>query len=230
MHRADSTENTNPWFALSPDTYIEQHPGSLKTLMCLQFLYKGAKAGNKGLYITFNHSINGIKEQGNEFGWDFEGLPVEFVMFDTTVDTDIEGAIVSKVKETLPKRIVVDSLTSYLSRLPITKEKYVGDRFYKALREFPALSISEDMIVRAMTTRLLRRISEVKSTAVFVYEAFTLESVKQTCEYLVDGVIRLGKTETTGKRWVVVEKMRYTDYDFLPKTVCVTKKGVVLEK
>ena len=210
---------------------VKGPPGSFKTILCLLYLYNGAKKyGDRGLYVTFNQNVAGVMEQAQEFGWDFKGLPVEFVAFDTSKEMDVEGKMLTKIKESGAKRVVIDSLSSYLSRMPMTHEEFETDVLYNALKRIPGLSISEDMLIRALATRLFRRIATIPATYLFIYEDLTMESVMHTADYLVDGVMRLSRVESIGKRTIVVEKMRYTKHDFLPRDIALTDKGLKIGK
>jgi KaiC/GvpD/RAD55 family RecA-like ATPase len=210
---------------------VKGAPGTLKTIFGLQFLYNGAKEyGDKGVYITFNQSVESVKQQALLFGWDFEKLPVDFVSYDTTREADLEGTVINQVKTSGARRAVIDSLTSFLARLPISREEFVSDQIYEALKKVGPLPISEDMLLRALTSRFVKRMIGADGTALYIFEDKSLESAKETCEYLVDGIIKLAKIEALGKRTMVVEKMRLTKHDFLARTVSLGPKGLVVEK
>jgi KaiC/GvpD/RAD55 family RecA-like ATPase len=211
---------------------VKGSPGTLKTILGLQFLYNGAKQfKDRGIYISFTQGEESLKEQAELFGWSFDGLPVEFKNYDITREPDLEGLIVSDIKTFKPARVVVDSLTSFLSKLPLSREEFVADQIFEAIKKVGSIPITEDMLLRALTTRFIRRMREAdKCTVMYIYEERTFESAKETCEYLVDGVIKLAKIEALGKRTLVVEKMRLTKHDFLARTVNVGPKGIVVEK
>jgi KaiC/GvpD/RAD55 family RecA-like ATPase len=206
---------------------VKGPPGGFKTILCLQILYNAARRKSPGLYVTFNQKSEGIKEQARQFGWNFDGLPAEFVSFDTTLDADLE---VNAVKEAKANIVVVDSLTSFLSRPPITRTEYQADPMIDAIKKFPGIRMSEDALIRAMTTRLIRKMSQTNATNLFIYEDQTLEGIRAACEYLVDGVLRLARVESIGKRTLTIEKMRYTKHDFLPRTIMLKEKGVTIER
>lgn len=209
---------------------LKGSPGSFKTILSLQFLYEGAKKGERGIYITFNQGVEGIKLQAKQLGLDFDKLPVEFLPMDASKDTDIEATIVTAIKDPSIKRVVMDSLSSYLSRPPLMPSQHHADPLYTAIKEFPGLNVSEDMFIRSITTRLLRRIAEVSSTIIFIYESMTMDAVGATCEYLMDGVVKLNRVEAIGKRTIAIEKMRYTNHDFLPRTMALEDKRVRVKK
>ncbi|QLJ53274.1 MAG: hypothetical protein Sv326_1099 [Candidatus Fermentimicrarchaeum limneticum] len=211
---------------------VKGSPGTLKTIFGLQFLYNGAKQyKDKGMYVSFTQGEDSLRQQADMFGWKFDGLPVEFKNYDITREPDMEGLIVSDIKTFKPTRVVVDSLTSFLSKLPLSREEFVADQIFEAIKKVGGIPISEDMLLRALTTRFIRRVREAgTSTVVYVYEERTFESAKETCEYLVDGVIKMTKIEALGKRTMVVEKMRLTKHDFLARTMSIGPKGIVVEK
>jgi len=214
----------------STNIVLKGPPGSLKTILCLQMLYNAAKDGVPGQYITLSQSIEGIKEQAAQFGWIFDNLPVQFVSIDISSDADVDADFVNAVKNSNAKLIVVDSLTSLLSKPPITRAGYQTDPMFEAIRKFPGLGISDDALLRAMATRLFRRVSGVKATILFIYEENTLDGLRVICEYLSDGIIKMAVVETIGKRTMTIEKMRYTRHDLHPRTISVKEKGLVFEK
>jgi len=211
---------------------VKGSPGTLKTILGLQFLYNGAKQyKDKGMYVSFTQGEESLRQQSDMFGWNFDGLPVEFKNYDITREPDLEGLIVSDIKTFKPTRVVIDSLTSFLSKLPLSREEFVADQIFEAIKKVGGIPISEDMLLRALTTRFIRRVREADaSTVLYIYEERTFESAKETCEYLVDGVIKMAKIEALGKRTMVVEKMRLTKHDFLARTMSVGPKGIVVEK
>lgn len=217
-------------FPKSANILVKGPPGAFKTILCLQILHGAAKNKVPGMYLTFNQQIDGIKEQARQFKWEFEGLPVDFVSFDTTKDTDLEGEIINTMKESKAQLVVMDSLTSFLSRPLITRTEYQSDPLIDSMKRFPGIRISEDAFIRAMTARLLRRMGQTGATILFIYEDQTLEGIRVAGEYLVDGVIRLARIESIGKRTISIEKMRYTRHDFLPRSVTLKERGLVIEK
>ena len=211
---------------------VKGSPGTLKTILGLQFLYNGAKQyKDKGMYVSFTQGEESLRQQSDMFGWNFDGLPVEFKNYDITREPDLEGLIVSDIKTFKPTRVVIDSLTSFLSKLPLSREEFVADQIFEAIKKVGGIPISEDMLLRALTTRFIRRVREADaSTVLYIYEERTFESAKETCEYLVDGVIKMATIEALGKRTMVVEKMRLTKHDFLARTMSIGPKGIVVEK
>ena len=92
--------------------------GTGKSILGLEYLYKGAQMGENGIYITMESSTSQIKERGAKFGWDIDGLekigkifflnvPIEKMKF------DLFDAIDKVAKEINAKRIVFDSLAMF---------------------------------------------------------------------------------------------------------------------
>ena len=107
---------------------IEGSPGTGKTTIATQFLLAGAKAGEKGLYITLSETEEELRESAASHGWEFaEPLSVyELVPPESLLDeeqqqsllysSDLElGETTKRIFEAIekhnPRRIVVDSLS-----------------------------------------------------------------------------------------------------------------------
>lgn len=106
---------------------IEGDPGTGKTTLALQFLLAGASQGESVLYVTLSESARELEDVSASHGWSlekvqiFELLPDEehlrperqyTVFHPSEVELgDTTKAIVAKVEEVNPKRVVIDSLS-----------------------------------------------------------------------------------------------------------------------
>ena len=106
---------------------IEGDPGTGKTTLALQFLLAGARQGESVLYVTLSESASELTDVAASHGWSlenvaiFELLPDEehlrperqyTVFHPSEVELgDTTKAIVAKVEELNPKRVVIDSLS-----------------------------------------------------------------------------------------------------------------------
>src|SRR3984893_15647388 len=106
---------------------IEGDPGTGKTTLALQFLLSGASQGDSVLYVTLSESAKELGDVAASHGWSlenvkiFELLPDEealrperqyTVFHPSEVELgDTTKAIVTKVEELNPKRVVIDSLS-----------------------------------------------------------------------------------------------------------------------
>jgi circadian clock protein KaiC len=107
---------------------IEGSPGTGKTTIATQFLLAGAKAGEKGLYITLSETEEELRESAGSHGWKFDDpLSIyELVPPESLLDEDQQQSLLyssdlelgettkrifEAIEETNPRRIVVDSLS-----------------------------------------------------------------------------------------------------------------------
>src|SRR3954471_1046830 len=56
---------------------LEGSPGTGKTTLALQFLLEGARAGEKGLYITLSETERELREAATSHGWSIGGKNLE---------------------------------------------------------------------------------------------------------------------------------------------------------
>lgn len=98
-------------------------PGSGKSIIGLEFLYRGALAGRPGVYVTFEESGEQIRRNAATLGWDLRALEESGTLY--LIDAQIDpGAATSgefnlggmlaildaKTRETGADRIVIDAL------------------------------------------------------------------------------------------------------------------------
>lgn len=106
---------------------IQGNPGTGKTTIGLQFLLEGARAGEKGLYITLSESKEELVSVGRSHGWDTDSLNI----FDLTISgnslsddsnytvfypSEVEldettKKVLDEVERTNPTYVVFDSLS-----------------------------------------------------------------------------------------------------------------------
>src|SRR6201747_2221556 len=107
---------------------VEGAPGTGKTTIALQFLMEGAKAGEKGLYITLSETEQELRDGAASHGWAlgdqievFELLPPESLLASDQqqsllYSSDLELGETTKqifeaVERARPSRVVLDSLS-----------------------------------------------------------------------------------------------------------------------
>lgn len=104
-------------------TVINGSAGSGKTLLALEFLYRGALAGEPGIFIGFEEPLEQLRQNAATLGWDLPSLEKKNSLFlmsghikpDTLISGEfsLKGLLASasgKAKETGAKRIVIDAL------------------------------------------------------------------------------------------------------------------------
>jgi circadian clock protein KaiC len=122
---------------------IEGDPGTGKTTLALQFLLEGIRNGETVLYVTLSESRGELEQVATSHGWSTEGLGI-FEMIppddDLTPESqytvfhpsevelaDTIAAILGKVDEVKPQRLVFDSLAELrmLARDPLRYRRQV---------------------------------------------------------------------------------------------------------
>ena len=81
---------------------VRGDPGTGKTIVCLQFLYKGAKCGEKCIYITTEETPASIIRAGGELWSDFPQLvkngTIQIVDMSITADYASDYGILNKAE------------------------------------------------------------------------------------------------------------------------------------
>jgi KaiC/GvpD/RAD55 family RecA-like ATPase len=191
-------------------------PGSGKTIMCSQFLYKGIQENKEnGVFISLDEGKKHYYSEMKSFGWDFEKAEREgkFSFIDATrmsrvamlkealykeesgslrgkalpVDKLI-GDIQAKIQQVSAKRVVLDTLAALVYRFPDPVER------------------------RTTVVDLIESLSDLGATSLVTTELghLGLERSALDEEFLVHGVIMLQTLFSGGTttRAMQVEKMR----------------------
>lgn len=106
---------------------LQGNPGAGKTTLGLQFLLSGAAAGESGLYVTLSETTEELLAVAASHGWNLDGIEIhelapseevlkpdsQYTMFQPSELelTETTTAILSKVEELRPSRVVFDSLS-----------------------------------------------------------------------------------------------------------------------
>ena len=106
---------------------IEGDPGTGKTTIAMQFLMKGARLGQRGLYVTLSESKAELLEIAESHGWSLDGIEIfelapdekqlkpeaQYTVFNPTeVElADTTNAVLAEVERLEPARVVFDSLS-----------------------------------------------------------------------------------------------------------------------
>ncbi len=178
---------------------VRGEPGTGKTICCLQFLYKGAKNGEKCLYITTEETPESIMRTGGELWSDFPQLVKEGKIKIANMSISAEYAsaygilgkaeamsIAEKGFAAQPgaKRVVIDSLSSLDKRLSDANE------------------------FREVFMKLLLETKQAGATVVLTAEGIPLSP--DITEYLVDHLVYLDyrKQDTEWTRVFILRKSR----------------------
>jgi circadian clock protein KaiC len=144
----DGLEKFIPGLPKGDAILVRGEPGTGKTILCLQFLYRGAKHGEKCLYITTEETPETVMRTGGELWSDFPNLirngAIKVVNLSITASYASEYCLVDKIEamDIVEKglaaqpgatRIVIDSLSSLQRRLSNSDE--FREVFMKLLME-----------------------------------------------------------------------------------------------
>jgi circadian clock protein KaiC len=175
---------------------VRGEPGTGKTIVCLQFLYKGAKAGEKCLYITTEETPESVMRTGGELWSDFPDLirdgTIKIINMSISAQYASDYGILDKAEAMTiaekgfaaqPKatRMVIDSLSSLEKRLSNFREVFM---------------------------RLLLETKRKGATVLLTAEGIPLSP--DITEYLVDHLIYLDyrKQDTMWTRVFILRKSR----------------------
>lgn len=105
---------------------VEGTPGTGKTTLGLAFLLAGAKAGERGLYITLSESVSELRAVAKTHDWELDGLELFELIPEGGLSEEQEQTllhpsevelgetvrgIIARVDEAQPRRVVIDSLS-----------------------------------------------------------------------------------------------------------------------
>ncbi len=62
-------------------TLVRGESGCGKTVMSLEFIYRGALAGEAGIFISFEESAEQLRQNALTLGWDLAALEKENMLF-----------------------------------------------------------------------------------------------------------------------------------------------------
>jgi circadian clock protein KaiC len=206
--------------------------GTGKSIFALQFLVEGAKAGEKGLYITFEQNDKELIEQAKQFGWDLDSFTKNGKLKIISITypfkrKDVKDILqvgerakmtIEKIEQELgefkPARVVVDSLATISTALPPNMGTEQTREVIKALLT---------MLKEAGTTSILT--SELATESVW----FSRDEIS---EFLADGIILL-KSVSMGdsiNRTIEVRKMRQTAIKGEIHSYDITNGGITIKR
>jgi circadian clock protein KaiC len=189
--------------------------GAGKTTFCCQFLYNAVKLYNEpAVFATFEEDVGSLRRNMTRYGMDLETLEQKRKL--KLIDLEIlEGSgmgsniesILSTLDEIKAKRLVVDSLTAFLSG--------ASEQFdYAFLMHLIYKTLKREGITTLMT------ISKPQTT---------FETASGIEEFLADGIFQLESFVTPQfemKTRFLVRKLRGTDHSRKYHAVAFTQKGV----
>ena len=190
-------------------------PGSGKTILTVQFLYRGIyEYGENGVYVSLDESRGHLYREMEAFGWRLEDAEREgrFIFIDAhprRVRFDI-GRLKSRIEDAVEEisagRVVIDPLTSLTLIYPdVVRRREVILELFSLLEGLGSTNI-----------------------ATLELRARGLERGVQLEEYLAHGVIILQRVRADRGlvKTIEVEKMRGIDHDDQPRPYRITGRGL----
>lgn len=119
-------------------TLVSGGAGTGKTIFSSQFLYHGLENGENCLFVTLEEEPDEIKEDAEEFGWDFKGYEesgnFEIIYLNPFKDSGGFGdRIRQKIDEMDAERVVVDSVS--VMGMYTDNAGKIRERLYNLLRK-----------------------------------------------------------------------------------------------
>ena len=213
-------------------TLVSGPPGGGKSILCFQFLYEGAKNGEKCLFLTLDKKVDGLLVQSRELGFDFqqfiENNNVKFLFLNINKKFVYES-MTNEIMSGEYSRIVLDSITP-LSEMPIfirNTEETFNDTSMADSEEFPS---TVNLPTRRLHLRyIMNALESVNSTSIVTSElpvGSSLLSRDGISEFLADGVITLSLDPTMDRRKLSVMKMRNTKHTLKPQNIIIESGGI----
>jgi circadian clock protein KaiC len=189
-------------------TLISGTAGSGKTVFAVQFLAAGIERGEPGVFVTFEESAAGVRENMRSFGWDLAAWEAEgkLAFVDASPDPNVDtvesggfdlGALVARVQNAVNKvkatRVSVDSLGAVFSQF--------SDQAMVRGELFRIASALKGMGVTAVLTA--ERTNDHGPIARFGVEEFIADNVM---------ILRNALEDETRRRTIEILKFRGCDH------------------
>lgn len=191
-------------------------PGTGKTILCSQFLYKGIyEKQENGVFVSLDEGKDHFYSEMQQFGWDFKKAEDErkFALVDATRMSRVamlkEKLYKEETRSLRGKQLSIDKLIEELqAKIQLVKAKRVAVDTLQALTyRFP-----DPIERRTAVVDLIESISDLDVTSLVTTELgyLGLERSALEEEFLVHGVIMMQTLFSGGTttRAIQVEKMR----------------------
>lgn len=204
---------------------VSGESGTGKTIFGSQFLYEGAKNGEKTMcIITSEESKSIVKEMKTSFGWDFDELVEKGLL--TFVDITDPSLRLQKSVEIAPSELI----KSFKKLVESKIEENKPDRIFIDSIEALFLAIESNYKLRTLIDDVFGVFRRHNVTSVITVGAmFGLDTM---VEYGADSVIKLGRIIAGNnlQRSVYVMKMRGSATINEVRVLSITDNGVAVLK
>jgi circadian clock protein KaiC len=191
--------------------------GTGKTLLSLEFIYRGAKEfGEKGIFISFEETEERLRADAKSMGWDLEGeidrgfIEIIFIpQTDILVEKDLL-TIHERIKQLKGKRIAIDSVSLFVHKI---KDEQVA---------------REKLFQLATIVQMEQAIGFFATDIPYGSNRISRFGVEET---VVDGVILLSSIESgmARDRYIEVYKLRNTAHVSGKHKMMIGRNGIEIE-
>lgn len=212
-------------------------PGTGKTLLGLEYIYQGARIGEKGVFISFEQSEKDIKEQMKQLNFKYASpkfkskilikhIPVENINSETTKE------IISICNSFRAKRLVIDSLSTLSINAPIFSN--IDDVTSTILSKESVFSppVIGDVLIYRFIYLFVSNIKKLKgvTTLLIADDSSVVFNSTALSEFLTDGVVEITFQSLGGSfsRALRIKKMRKTKNDDDIHPLEISPKGLVI--
>lgn len=210
--------------------------GSGKSLFSLQYIYSGAKKGEKGLYITMEQEPHELKEHAQQIGLsEFEELENDGkINFLHIPIEEINSSTLETIKDTINSqevdRVVVDSISVLIFNAPVLHlaKKTILKEIGREDSTGVVSLISEADVKHNFIYNFMRVLKNTCSTNLLISEIKDGVSADGISEYAADGVVKLGINDTLDTRSLKISKMHHTAHSLKPINMSITSEGIKL--
>jgi len=212
-------------------TLVSGPPGSGKSILCSQFLYKGIEEGDRCLFLTLDKKVEGLLTQMEELGINFQPAidhgQIKFLFLNINKKLIYE-TMTNEILSGDYERIVLDSITP-LSEMPIyiknqeivNNINIIGPEEFTTGANFPIRRLHLHYIMNALETSNCTSLV----TSELPHGSSNL-SRDGLSEFLADAVIFLNYDSTMDRRKLSIMKMRSTKHTLKPQDIEIGYGGI----
>lgn len=214
--------------------------GTGKSTLCMQYLVNGAKKFNeKGLYISTEQTREELLRAASNYGWPIEELEkkgmLKIVYFDVIETDGFLQKIYDMYVSFKPKRIVMDSLTTFTDSMLVSDVKEeTAFSMVQIAESVSPIPRTEKIVAKTLLYHLMKKLRKFDATILMTTELSGDSenlSADGVSEFIADGVIKLEDTGIAGDRAlnISIKKMRYTKVDRGFRTAQFNNDGLFVE-
>ena len=214
-------------------TMVTGGPGTGKSILCQEIVFKSALQGLKCLYISFEQNEKAIEMQMKQFGMDPKKTKgnLKIVSFDLSQGNFVDYFL-REYQNAKSDIVCVDSIASlYITPLPIKNE---GIKMVDVYDKVIPIEKEENSLKKLQIRDIIKPLQKSDTTVLLINQIIPGEpgySRDEISEYLCDSLIKLNYSGVAGgaNRTLEIVKMRLTKFSEGILPLEITKKGIVVK-